>query len=445
MTSIIWKGGIDMAIVEVVKYNGGPGVFAWKYPSEELGTWTQLIVNESQEAVLYKGGQALDVFAAGRHTLSTANIPLLNKVISLPFGKRSPFTAEVWFINKVHSMDIKWGTPTPIQLQDPKYKVFVPLRSFGQFGIQIGDSKQFLTKLVGTLPIIDKDNILKFFRGLYLTKVKDSISSYLINKGVSALEINAYLVELSEHLKERITPTLDEYGIRLLNFFVNDINVPEDDPAVKKLKEALAKRAEMDIVGYNYVQERSFDTMEGAATNPGSAQSGLMGAGIGLGMGLGVGGTMGGQMGGIAQNLNIKETKKCQGCNVDIETALRFCPFCGIDTQQIVSEGVKAGTTVCSECSTEFSQKYKLCPGCSKAYTPCATCGSDMKADAVVCQVCGKALPKNCSKCGSPIKNEKTKFCPECGESLVIKCGGCGEQVEGNHKFCPECGKKVEV
>ena len=84
-----------MAIVEVVKYNGKPDVFAWKYPSEELGTWTQLIVNESQEAVLFKGGKALDVFTSGRHTLDTANIPLLNKVVNLPFGGRSPFTAEV--------------------------------------------------------------------------------------------------------------------------------------------------------------------------------------------------------------------------------------------------------------------------------------------------------------------------------------------------------------
>ena len=207
-----------MAIVAVIKYNGGPNVFAWKYPSEELGTWTQLIVNESQEAVLYKGGQALDTYAAGRHTLSTANIPFLNRIINLPFGGRSPFTAEVWYINKIHSLDIKWGTPTPIQLQDPKYNVFVPLRSFGQFGIQIGDSKQFLTKLVGTMPLFDKDNITRFFRGLYLTKVKDAISSYLIKKSVSVLEINAYLDELSEYLKEGILPTLDEYGINLLNF-----------------------------------------------------------------------------------------------------------------------------------------------------------------------------------------------------------------------------------
>ena len=434
-----------MAIVDVIKYNGGPDVFAWKYPSEELGTWTQLIVNESQEAVLYKGGQALDVFAAGRHTLSTANIPFLNKLVNLPFGGRSPFTAEVWYINKIHSLDIKWGTPTPIQLQDPKYKVFVPLRSFGQFGIKIGDSKEFLTKLVGTLPIFDKEHIIKFFRGLYLTKVKDAISTYLIIKGVSILEVNAYLDELSEHLKERITPTLDEYGIKLLNFYVNDINVPEDDPAVKKLKDALAKRAEMDIVGYNYIQERSFDTLEGAATNPGAAQSGLMGAGIGLGMGLGVGGAVGNQMGGVAKNINVSATKKCAKCEAEIDQSVRFCPMCGNDTQKSAPAQAKAEVTACADCGEEFSKKYKFCPGCSKAYNPCPACGADMKAGAAACPACGKALPKPCPKCGAPIENEKSKFCPECGESLIKKCGGCGAAINGSPKFCPECGSKMEV
>lgn len=119
-----------MAIVEVIKYNGGPNVFAWKYPSEELGTWTQLIVSEAQEAILFKSGKALDVFGSGRHTLDTANIPILNKIINLPFGGRSPFTAEVWYVNKIHSLDIKWGTSSPIQIQDPKYSVFIPVRSF---------------------------------------------------------------------------------------------------------------------------------------------------------------------------------------------------------------------------------------------------------------------------------------------------------------------------
>ncbi|WP_346904081.1 SPFH domain-containing protein [Clostridium sp.] len=96
-----------MAIVGVIKYNGGPDVLAWKYPSEELGTWTQFIVNESQEAILFKGGKALDIFESGRHTLSTTNIPILNNIVNLPFGGRSPFTAEVWYINKIFSLVLK--------------------------------------------------------------------------------------------------------------------------------------------------------------------------------------------------------------------------------------------------------------------------------------------------------------------------------------------------
>ena len=231
-----------MAVIEVVKYNGAPDVFAWKYPSEELGTWTQLIVNESQEAVLYKGGKALDVFPSGRHTLSTQNIPLLNHIINLPFGKRSPFTAEVWYVNKLFKLDIKWGTASPIQIQDPKYGVFLPVRSNGIFGIQIEDSKKFLIKLVGTMTIFDKKSIVQYFRGIYVTKVKDAISTYIVEKSVSVLEINVYLNELSESIKECIEPEMEKYGIKLVNFYVNEISVPEEDLAVIRLKQALAKR-----------------------------------------------------------------------------------------------------------------------------------------------------------------------------------------------------------
>ena len=259
-----------MAIVDVVKYNGTPDVFAWKYPSEELGTWTQLIVNESQEAILVKGGQALDIFGAGRHTLETLNIPLLRKVINLPFGGRSPFTAEIWYINKAYNLDIKWGTPTPVQIKDPQYGIFAPVRSNGAFGIHIADARKFLIKLVATMPTFDSTSITKYFRGLYVTKVKDSISNYLVHKRISILEINAYLDELSQYMKERIQPVIEEYGLELVSFYVNEISVPEEDSAIKQLKAALSKRAEMDILGYSYQQERSFDTLEGAAKNTGS-------------------------------------------------------------------------------------------------------------------------------------------------------------------------------
>jgi len=374
-----------MAIVDVVKFNGGPDFFAWKFPSEALSTWTQVIVNETQEAILLKGGQIADVLGPGRHVLETANIPILSKLVNIPFGGRSPFTAEVWYINKVHSLSIKWGTPTPIQLQDPKYKVFLPVRSFGQFGLQIIEPKKFLLKLVGTLPVFTKDSIEKFFRGLYLTKVKDAIASYLVKKGISALEINAYLMELSNHMQDVMFPVFDEYGIRLLNFNVNNINVPEDDPGVKKLKNALAKRAEMDIVGFSYVQERSFDTLEGAATNPGQAQTGMMG----IGMGLGIGGAMGNQIGAMAQGMNTAGTKTCPGCNASIPQTSRFCPECGNDTNR--------------------SATSRICPTCRAS-----------------------------------IESERARFCHECGGAMDRKCPGCGAAIDGNPRFCPECGNNLQ-
>jgi len=433
-----------MAIIEVVKYNGNPDVFAWKYPSEELGTWTQLIVNESQEAILFKGGKALDVFQSGRHTLDTANIPILNKIINIPFGGRSPFTAEVWYINKVHSLDIKWGTASPIQLQDPKYSIFVPVRAFGQFGMKIENSKQFLVKLVGTLPMFDKTNIVKYFRGLYLTKVKDAISSYLIHKQISIMEINAYIDELSNYLQEKMQPVLEEYGIQLVNFYVNDISVPEDDTAVKKLKDALAKKAEMNIIGYNYQQERSFDTLEGAAKNNGSSAN-LMGAGMGLGMGVTMGGAVGGQFGGITKELNTKaeETKSCSNCSSVMPKSKRFCSDCGCDTFKDEKAENKS-TIICSKCGTKYKNTMKFCPECGDKYNPCPQCGADLEEGATICKFCSFEFPTPCPCCGADLPNKNIRFCPECGKSLIKTCPSCNAPITGNPKFCPECGNKLE-
>ena len=430
-----------MAIVKVVKYNGGTDLFAWKYPSEELGTWTQLIVNESQEAILFKGGKALDVFGSGRHTLDTANIPILNKIVNLPFGGRSPFTAEVWYINKIYDLDVKWGTASPIQLQDSKYNIFVPVRAFGQFGIQIEDSKKFMVKLVGTLPIFDKKSMINYFRGLYLTKVKDSISTYLVKNNISILEINAYLEELSEELEKKMVDVLKDYGIKLLSFYVNDISVPEDDTAVARLKDALSKKAEMDIIGFNYQQERSFDTLEGAATNPNSMQGNLMGVGMGLGMGAGLGGAVGSQFSGITSNISTKdETKKCPKCNAEINKDTRFCGECGSDTTIKVE---KNSEIKCSACRVELTKNTKFCPDCGKKYNPCPNCKGDMPDGATTCPVCNESLPKKCPGCGNNIFNKNSKFCSECGMSLIKNCGNCGSAIEGEQKFCPECGNKL--
>ena len=353
-----------MAIVFVVKYDGNPDVFAWKYPDSELGTWTQLIVNESQQAILFKGGQALDVFEAGRHTLSTSNIPFLEQLINLPFGGQSPFSAEVWFVNKQFNLDVKWGTPSPIQIQDPVYGVFVPVRSHGIFGIQIDDAKQFLVKLVGTLPAFTKNDIMRYFRGVYVSKVKDAISTYIVERKVGILEINMYLDELSDFLRERIAPTMADYGISLTNFFVNDISVPEDDPAVASLKQTLAKRAEMNIIGYSYVQERSFDTLEGAATNTGSGASDLMGAGLGLGMGFGMGGGFGGAFADMTRNLNPNAQElRCPSCGAVMAQDQKFCGQCGWK-RTAPSTASPTSSQFCTHCGAPLSTDMRFCGKC---------------------------------------------------------------------------------
>lgn len=291
-----------MNIIDRLKWEGNPNLLAWKFPSEELSTWSQLIVNESQEAFVVRDGVYDGPFGAGRHTLSTENIPLLGKLIGLPFGGKSPFAAEVWFVNKVVNLDIRWGTVDPIQLQDPKFGIMIPVRAFGQYGIRIADARKFLLKLVGALPSFDSHTLSEYFKGVFTTKIKTEIASAIANSGQSVLDISTKLELLSDTIKVALENEVAEYGVTLTQFNVNSINIPETDPAVQKLKAALAKRAEMGIVGFNYQQERSFDILQAAARNEGSAGS-LLGAGLGAGMGVAMGTPMGNAFQQITANL----------------------------------------------------------------------------------------------------------------------------------------------
>lgn len=288
-----------MAIIDLVKWDGSPNLLAWKFPSEELSTWTQLIVNESQEAFVVRGGVYDGPFGGGRHTLTTENIPLIRSLLGIPFGGKSPFSAEVWYVNKVTNLDIRWGTPDPIQLQDPKYQIMVPVRAFGQYGIKVIDSKKFLLKLVGTLSGFDVSTLSDYFKGVFITKIKTEIANSIIKVGISVLEVSTHLEALSDLLKESLREEMENYGIQLSQFNIHSINVPEDDLAVKSLKAALAKKAEMGIVGFTYQQERSFDVLQTAAGNEGSA-GGAMGAGMGMGMGMGMGVPMGQTIGAMS-------------------------------------------------------------------------------------------------------------------------------------------------
>lgn len=423
-----------MAIVEVLKFESDATIFAWKHPNSELATWTQLIVSETQEAVLMKNGQITDVFGPGHYKLSTDNLPILQKLINIPFGGNSPFSAEVWFINKAFALDIKWGTTTPIQVQDPKYGIFVPLRAFGQFGIQIEDSKKFLLKLVGTMPFFNTKTMTDYFKGLYVTRVKDRLSTCLVSSKTSILEINSHLDELSEALCEQLQQEFADFGIKIHSFYINDISVPENDPAVKQLKSALAKKAEMDILGYNYHEERTFDTLTTAAGNQGTTGA-IMGAGMGVGMGFGVGGAVGNAINNMEPVMSTEHKKECPNCSAKIKSSLKFCPECGTDTQKTKEDKLK-----CSACDAAFTSGTKFCPECGKKINPCKNCGADMPDDSTTCTACGYT---KCKQCGHLI-NSQAKFCPECGESTQKICAGCGSVLSPDDAFCTSCGTKAE-
>jgi len=433
-----------MAIIEVLKYEGPPDVFAWRYPNKELGTWTQLIVHETQEAILFKGGQALDSFSAGRHTLSTANIPILSNVINLPFGGKSPFTAEVWFVNKLRSLDVKWGTSSPIQLQDPKYNIIVSLRAYGQFGVQISDPRKFLATMVGTLPTFDQGTLIKYYRGVLMSNITEIISSYIVRKKISVVEINAYIAEISKHIMEAIAASFEEMGISLLNFYVDSINIPENDPAAIRIKEALAKKAEMDIIGYTYHQERTFNTLEGAAKNP-SNPAAVMGTG--LGMGLGMVGPMHDTVSKLLEDPRVSDKndvhtkqKACTKCGTLNGEEARFCSSCGQSIQAQVEESEQS--ILCSDCGNALPRNAKFCLHCGDPYHACPKCGYDHSAEAIECPGCGSPLPMPCRECGELVDAD-AKFCPSCGSSHSLACPECNHEIKSGQKFCMECGHKL--
>jgi membrane protease subunit (stomatin/prohibitin family) len=295
-----------MALIDVVKYQAKENEFVWQFPSNDLRIGTQVIVNPAQHAFFIKGGIVLDEFNCGTHTIKTENIPLLNKIINLPFGGNSPFQAEVWYVNLTTKLDNKWGTKSPILLEDPKYGIIIPVRAFGQYGFKVTNPRLFIESLVGNLPSYDADKIQEYFKGKIISSITGLISKKLVSESISILEINIFLEELSVYCQEKIAEEFQRFGLDIVNFYFLSINVPLDDPSVIKLKEAKDLAAKVRITGKElYQMDRSFDVLDNAAKNQGGAGN-LMGAGLGLGLGAGIGN----QLGNVSSHLNTQNTSQ---------------------------------------------------------------------------------------------------------------------------------------
>ena len=415
--------------IPVINYEGPNDIFVWKHPQEDFYTGAQLIVHESQEALFFRNGQALDLFPSGRHVLETENLPLLNRLLKKPLDGQTPFHAEVYYVNKVTSMDILWGTAQPIQVQDPIYGIILPIRANGQFAIRVTDSRMLLMKLVGTIRQFNKDTLVQYFRGMLMTRIRDCIANKMVTDRMSFLEVQTKLNQISESLHQQMIPEFQEYGLELVNFYTNAISIPEDNPEFARIRKALTtsketeilaqgKRAAMDAMGYTYQQQRTFDVLEKAASNQGTGSE-MMNATMGLGMGLGMGGMMNGAMGGAMQNamgVNMMQ----QGGPSAMQQA--GTPFGQQMTQQ-PQQAAAPTTRICAKCGATLPEGAKFCFECGEKYV-------EIKEGYVICPECGEQVPK-------------AKFCLNCGHPLVNKCPECGEELPEGAKFCMNCGHRM--
>ena len=295
-----------MNIVDVVKWEANAQEVVHKFHSDNLRLGSQLVVYPSQTAFFVKGGKICDEFTCGTYTIKSENIPLLGKVINLPFNGETPFKADVWFVNQIELLDCKWGTQTPLHIEDPKYDVIVPVRAYGQYGIRISKPRVFLERLVGNMPSFATVNVTEYFRGVILSKLTAIIYNKLKEDNVSVLNINSNVEELAQYAKERLTDIFLRYGLEISLFNIISISVNDNDPSFIRLKEAKDAAAEIKIIGReNYQMSRSFDVLEIAAEN----ENGMAGAAVGLGAGVGIGGVVG-AMASRAINTNTQDTSE---------------------------------------------------------------------------------------------------------------------------------------
>ena len=266
--------------------------------STDIKMGAQLIVQDTQTAVFYKDGKALDVFSAGRHTLTTANIPFLTKLLSLPFGFNSPFQAQVYYVSMKKFIDLKWGTKSPINFRDTELS-FVQLRASGKFSMRVKDPQLFINEIVGTQGKYTTNEIEDYLRDSIVSKLNSVLGKNL----KTVFDLGQYYPQIESGIKAEVTDFFNSMGIELTDLIIVGI-VPPDE-----VQEKINERSSMGAIGNldNYMKFKTAMAMEKAAENEGA------GGTAGLGVGLGAGMTMANMMmGSMQQNQQNPQNQQQQ-------------------------------------------------------------------------------------------------------------------------------------
>lgn len=400
-------------VFQIIKYEGDNSTFIWKHPLEDFNSGTQLIVHESQEAIFFMNGQALDSFQAGRYSLTTQNLPLINSFFNRPTDDKTPFHCEVYFLNKTEQMAIKWGTDSKIEYVEPTYRFPVQIGACGEMNLRLEEGRKLLIKVVGTERSLSQAVLVQKFRAFLMTRVKTYLATLIREKAINIFQIDEQLTEMSSALQGRLVPDFADYGLSLERFFVTSIVKPEEDSNYRRFKElnfrqyadvAEARlRQQVSVIdqqtqaqrmvieaqglaekrtleGYTYKDERGFDVAERTASNEATGQFANLGIGLGLIGGLGnvVGGTVGEMVQKTLGNV-INPTPP------PLPTAL-----------PIVQGPVAGEPLKCLKCVQPLPINAKFCLECGTSVAALAS--------SVICLKCGVSTPK-------------AKFCLNCGES----------------------------
>jgi membrane protease subunit (stomatin/prohibitin family) len=343
--------------------------------SGEIKWGAQLIVRESQAGVFFYNGRAVHVFGPGRHTLNTGNIPVLNKLMAVPWGLSSPLRAEAYFVNMKVFPNLKWGTRDPVAFRDSQFGL-IRLRAFGMFNVQVVQPLLFINSLIGTVPTLSTAAIEDYLGKVIVSRLNDYMGEHLD----SFLDLPGQYDEWSQGLERQLQEDFSHFGLALTRLYINSITPP---PEVQK---SIDDRSRMGMFEdmTKLMQLKAASAMEKASENPGTA---------GDGMGLGVGFAMPAMFNQLMQQSGGQDqpaTQTCPDCQRSVPADAGFCQYCGhqivvIDQCRSCGKNLPAGAKFCSKCGTPVQEP---------------------PADEIVCSACGAA---NLSK---------ANFCNSCGQRL---------------------------
>ena len=377
-----------MALFEVIKNKKDDNNIIWRYPKRNFNTGSKLIVDESQEALFYSMGKALDLFGPGKYTLSTNNIPIMRGLLNLPTGGKTQFTCDVYFIDKT-IQKFKWGTSSRLEFLEPIYNFPINIGACGEIRFQVDDSRKFIVKLVGIKKNFDTESVDNFFQEQMLVKVKSYLNNIISKEKICIFEIDGKLDEISESLKEQLDNDFNEYGIKLEKFFLTNISKPEDDKQYLKFKElyfkkgvltadaeveknlskieaekeaqkikieAEAQSTKRSLEGYTYQQEKSYEIGKEVARNEAVGQ--YTNLGVGLGMISSMSGAVGDKISNTVTGAFASTNNICPKCGTENKTDSNFCKKCG-NTLITPSE-------FCTNCGSKIDNDSEFCPKCGK-------------------------------------------------------------------------------